>query len=389
MLPSYVVDGQPLDSLDLKVLLVAEGTCVDDEVWESLASTHRVPLELMNRRRWGAGLLPDRTVVSIADVGEASPFRLKIGSHGAPCLTHRHRFVAEISFPPATKLFEQTTSRGTPFRDIAAVQGWDVLIFPYLWHCEFAKARMACKFCHCGNFTQQAVIDGTLEDFVVSPEDVGEVVHYAVNVEKRFRHLQITGGSTFRATEEIDRYLEVLRAIDRVAGRANIPGEVLVYVTPPSDPREIDRLFAAGAGRVLCDLEFWDEACLREMCPGKAKWTGRKRSLDTLVHIAETFGPNRACSEFVVGFEPVDSILEGAEFLARHGVVPIPTVWGRHGTPDPGKSVTPGLQYFRKLRKGMAAIYQKYGVEPFGDIGFNVNISRDIWNHREAILRAA
>ena len=37
----------------------------------------------------------------------------------------------------------------------------------------------------------------------------------------------------------------------------------------------------------------------------------------------------------------------------------------------------------------MAAIYQKYAVEPFGDIGYNVNISRDIWNHREAILQSA
>ena len=37
----------------------------------------------------------------------------------------------------------------------------------------------------------------------------------------------------------------------------------------------------------------------------------------------------------------------------------------------------------------MAAIYEKYAVKPFGDTGFNVNISRDIWNHREAILQSA
>jgi hypothetical protein len=389
MLQSYVVDGQVLDSLDLKAILVGKGICVEKEVCDAFRSTHRVPIAVREERRWGVFLLPDRTVVGISDVGKASPFRLKVGGNGKPCLTYGEEVVAEVTLPPATALFEQETSRGTPFCDVAAVQGWDVLIFPYLWHCELAKARMACKYCHCGNFTQQAVIDGTLEDFMVPPEDVAEVVHYAVNVEKKFRHLQITGGSTFRATDEIDRYVEVLRAIDRVAGRANIPGEVLVYVTPPSDPREINRLFEAGAGRVLCDIEFWDEACLREMSPGKAKWTGRQRSLDTLVHIAETFGRNRACSEFVIGFEPVESILEGAEFLARHGVVPIPTIWSRHGTPDPGKSVTPGLEYFRKLRKGMAAIYEKYAVEPFGDTGFNVNISRDIWNHREAILRAS
>ena len=124
---------------------------------------------VVRSRRWGTALLPDRTVVTIADVGQASPFRLKIGSNGMPCLTHRERFVAEVSFPPATALFEQKTSRGVPFRDIVTMQGWDVLVFAYLWPCEFAKARMACKYCHCGNFTQQAVIEGRFEDFMVPP----------------------------------------------------------------------------------------------------------------------------------------------------------------------------------------------------------------------------
>jgi len=389
MLQTYVVDGEVLDSLDLKVLLVGKGICVDDEVCEAFGSTHRVPRDVRKRRRWGTLLLPDRTVASISDVGQASPFGLKIGPNGAPCLTHRKQFLAEVTFPPATALFEQKTSRGVPFRDLASMQGWDVLVLGYLWPCEFAKARMACKFCHCGNNTQQAAMEGRADDVVGSPRDVAEIIHYAVNVEKCARHLQITGGSTFCASAEIDRYVEILRAVDDLAGRANIPGEVLVYTTPPTDPKEVDKLFAAGAGRVLCDLEFWDEEFLRELCPGKAKWTGAKRSLDALLHIARTFGPNRACSEFVIGAEPVESILAGAEFLARHGVVPIPTVWHRHGTPDPGRSVTPGLEYFRKLRRGIAAIYQKYQVEPFGDIGFNVNISRDIWNHREAILQAA
>ncbi len=224
---------------------------------------------------------------------------------------------------------------------------------------------------------------------MVSPRDVAEVVHYGVNVERCVRDIQITGGSTFNASAEIDRYVEVLRAIDEVAGRANVPGEMLVYTTPPADPREVDKLFEAGAARVLCDMEFWDEDLLREICPGKAKWTGAQRALDTLLYIARTHGPNRASCEFVVGVEPVESVVAGAEYLASHGVVPIPTIWSRHGTPHPGRSVTPGLEYFRSLRKAMAAIYEKYEVEPFGHMGFNVNISRDIWNHREEILRAA
>ena len=54
----YVIDGEVLDSLDLKVLLVAEGMHVDDGVCETFASNYRVPTPLRNRRRWGTGLLP-------------------------------------------------------------------------------------------------------------------------------------------------------------------------------------------------------------------------------------------------------------------------------------------------------------------------------------------
>ena len=212
--------------------------------------------------------------MTLADVGHVSPFQLKIGSNGTPCLTHRDRFVTEVSFPPATTLFEQKTSRGVPFCDIASMQGWDVLVFAYLWPCEFAKARMACKYCHCGHFTQQEIIEGRFEDFRVDARDVAEVIHFGVNVEKTVRHLQITGGSTFHATEEIDRYVEVLRAIDQVAGRANISGELLVYVTPPADPRDVRQAVRGGGGTRAVRHGILDEGCLREMCPGKAKWTG-------------------------------------------------------------------------------------------------------------------
>ena len=389
MLQTYTVAGEVMDSLDLKVLLVGKGVHVDDEVCEALSRTRRAPRDVRKRRRSGVLLLPDRTVVGVAGNDPATPFRVRMGDGGAPCLTWGDEFLAEVTFPPATALFEQTTSRGVPFRDVAAMQGWDVLVLGYLWPCEFARARMACKYCHCGNYTQEAAVAGRMDDVLATPRDVAEIIDYGVNVEKTVRHIQITAGSTFDASAEVDRYVEVLRAVDDVAGRRNIPGELLVYTTPPADPREIDKLFDAGAGRVLCDLEAWDEECLRAMCPGKARWTGKQRALDLLLYIARTHGPNRASSEFVAGHEPVESILEGAEFLASHGVVPIPSIWFRHGNPDPGISVVPGLEYFRKLRRGFAEIYRKYPVEPFGDIGFNVNFSRDIWNHRDEILQAA
>ena len=186
------------------------------------------------------------------------------------------------------------------------------------------------------------------------------------------RYIQLTGGSTLQAGGECARIVDILQAIDETAGIANIPGEIIVYTTPPAVAQEIDSLFAAGADRIACDIEIWNEAIFREICPGKSQWTGRQRALDTLLHIAGRHGPNKACSTFVVGLEPAEDFLAGAEYLARNGIVPIPSIWMPHGLPPVPSPVKADLAFFRAIKRGLAEIYDKYQCPPPGDLGFNV-----------------
>ena len=380
----FQVDGETLDSLDLKVLLLTKGMFVHDEVHRTLGAAYRIspdPLEC------NALFLQDGTVVHVADIGPTAPFHLTLDAEGDPCLLHNNDLLAKVSLPPNTDFYQQHTSRGVPFRGMAVLQGHDVLSFPYLWPCEFAKARLACKFCHYGNFTQRQSIEGKHQDVVFTPHDVAEAVHYAVNVEKFAKYVQLTGGSTMNTTGECDRVIEILDTIDDVAGFASIAGEIIVYTTPPSDPNEVDKLFAAGADRIACDIEIWDEELAAQICPGKAKLTGRQRHLDTLLHIAETYGPNKACSAFVVGLEPAESFLSGAEYLAGNGIVPVPSIWMPHGLPVTGRPAAPDLDYYRRIKRGLAEIYHKYQCEPPGDAGFNVCLCRDTWNHRSELIQ--
>jgi hypothetical protein len=379
MLPVFTVNGEKVDALDLKVLLLTRGIHVRAEVYESYGATYRIspdPVEC------NVLFLPGGTVVHVADIGAAAPFELTLGPEGKPWLYHGGGLVAEVSLPTPTAFYRQQTSRGVPFRGMAVLQGRDVVAFPYLWPCEFAKAGLACRFCHSGNFTQQQCLSGTYQDFEFTPQDVAEVVHYAINVEKCASYVQITGGSTLNTDGECDRVVEILRAIDAVAGLDNVAGEVILYTTPPSDPRKVDRLFAAGADRVACDMEIWDEELALRVCPGKARGTGRQRHLDTLLHIAATQGPCKACSTFVVGLEPAASFLTAAEYLARNGIVPIPSIWMPHGLPPVESPVTADLEFFRTVKRGLAAVYQKYQCEPPGECGYNVCLCRDTWKHR-------
>ena len=88
----------------------------------------------------------------------------------------------------------------------------------------------------------------------------------------------------------------------------------------------------------------------------------------------------------MVGLEPVESFLTGAEFFASRGIVPIVSIWMPHGRPVLGKLEAPGLDYYRRVRDGIAEIFYKYKIEPPGGTGFNVCLCRDAWNHCSDIL---
>lgn len=387
MLHRYILNGEEIDSIDLKVLLVTKGINIpSDEIFKRFGETNRLS-SFKDPQSCNCLLLPDNTVVHITDIGPQSPFSMAIDEDGVVSIEYEGEFVTEVQFPPQTEFYEQHTSNGIPFKDMAVLQGLDVLSFPYLWPCEFAQAGYACQFCHKGGYTEELFREKQPESPFPTPRDVAEVVNYAVNTEDLASFVQITGGSTINPRAECHLITEMLNAIDEVAGLRNISDEILVYTTPPDEPHDIDKVFEKGADRVACDIEVWNEELFKQICPGKDRFIGRERQLKTLLHISEKYGRNKACSAFVVGLEPVESFLSGAEYLASHGIVPIASIWIPHGRPVLGLDQAPGLSYYRQLRDGLAMIYDKYECEPPGRIGFNVCLCRDAWNHKAEILK--
>ena len=116
----------------------------------------------------------------------------------------------------------------------------------------------------------------------------------------------------------------LLGAVERTLGLKNIPGEICVYTSAPREPAAVDQVFAAGIGRVAYDLSVWDVSIFEEACPGIAKHVGREQPLPALMYAAERHGPNKVCSAFVVGLEPVESLLlASARYVAELGIVPL------------------------------------------------------------------
>ncbi|MDR2809607.1 MAG: hypothetical protein LBB84_03500 [Tannerellaceae bacterium] len=347
------------DAVELKCLLVSKGVRVDGEIYERFGNTYRIN---PSPSTCNSMKLSDGTNVQLTD-WPSSPFRLKV-SDGKPALFCEEEFVCYVTFHPYSDFYSQKTSSGLPFIGNAVLQGCDFVSFPYLWHCEYAAAGKPCQFCF--NKPQSPAVPYS---------DVAEIVRYAT-LHDKVNSVQLTGGSTFSGQNEHRHIVSYLNAIANSG--ADLTGEILLYITPPTHLAYIDEYFSLGASRIACSIEVWDREKAQIITPGKSQYATRERHLNALTYIAETYGNNKAFCNFVIGLESVETLKEGATWLARRGIIPSASVWMPMGRAVMGSLETPDVTYFRRVKEMLSDLYIRYNLSPAGGCGLNVCIEKDI-----------
>ena len=379
----FNLDGQEVDVLDLKTLLVTRGINMPEELAARFGRTHRLA-PASNPYACNCLLLPGNIPAHMFHVGPSADFGLSVTDTGRPCVTYRGKFVTEVDLPPATDFYRRHTSSGYPFNLMAILQGLDVLSFPYLWHCQFALDGLPCHFCYQGNRALEMKRAGHAFPALPAPDDVAEVVEYCVRNENIY-DVQLTGGSEVDAGQgEMPLATDFMAAIKRRVDLERIKGDVCLYTSAPKDPAAVDAVFASGVDRVAYDLNVWDEKIFEQVCPGIARHIGRAQQLRALEYAADKHGPNKVCSAFVIGLEPVESLLAGAEYVAQRGAVPLFSIWLPHHRPVLGSTMPPGLDYYRRARQGFLELFEKYNLTPPGAAGLNVCMCRDLIKNRQA-----
>ena len=395
----YFLDGASIDSVDLKCMVVSRGVKVDKGVYKRLANLCRLDKSPLCCNCF---LLPDGTVVQLTDMGFhlqyltgmlswdnlkllryasqlGTPFTLAMEGD-TPALFHNGKLIDTVQFPDKTDFYRQRTAAGLPFAGNSVLQGLDWVAFQCLWPCEYAAAGEPCEFCFSGAEFKNLASKKKPLPGAVSPGDVAEIVAYAVK-HQGCSGLQITGGSTFNAANEakhIERYLQALREQELVFAGLR---EILLYITPPQDTGIIDSYFELGATRVACSLEVWDKKLAAGITPGKIQFTTRKRHLDILEYVAQKYGHSNAFSNFIIGIEPLESLCQGAAYLAQRGILPSASVWMPMGMPVQGTMQAPDVAYFQQTKEYFAELYIRHGLEPAAGHGLNVCIERDIWRY--------
>ncbi|MDR3310357.1 MAG: hypothetical protein LBS90_03275 [Oscillospiraceae bacterium] len=390
---TYKIGNQTVDSVELKCLLVSRGVKCDKTVYRRFGGEYRLNV---NPLTCNCLILPDGTICQMTDVGFhlqylngalswdnlkllryaselGTPFSVKLAD-GKAALFYEKEFVDFVTFPPYTDFYKRRTSGGLPFAGNAVLQGLDWVAFQCLWHCEFAAAGKPCEFCFSGAEFEANAKRGKAQPQAVSASDVAEITRCAFE-QTSASSIQITGGSTFDGETESRHIRAYLRAL------ADVPrsGELLLYITPPSDTSLIDEYFALGASRIACSLEVWDAETARKVTPGKMDFTTRERHLRQLEYIAGRHGAGKAFSNFIIGLEPLETLKQGASYLAERGIIPTASVWMPMGRPVRGSMKAPGVDFYRAAKEMFAELYSRHKLDPAGACGLNVCVERDIF----------
>ncbi|MBX3177914.1 MAG: radical SAM protein [Candidatus Hydrogenedentes bacterium] len=382
MLSGTDTETGALDALDLKVALIQGGVQYPERVYEAVAGRARLAPP-SNPFACNCLILPGEVAVHL-NANPSSRYALDVDDSGDPALYRDGARVCAIRFPRASAYYEQATSSGIPYGGLAVLEGEGLLAFFYMWACEYVKTGETCNFCFQVRAEQMGI---TLPS--ATPDDVAEIIGWSVE-HAGVKEVQLTAGSRFATEKECAQYAAVLRAVDEKVGLDRIASEIYCYMTAPKDPEWTDRVFAAGADRVAHDLHVWDPELHARIAPGHARAVGREAQLRSLEYIAGKHGPNKAFSAFVAGLEPLESMLEGAEYLARRGIVPAFSVWMPPAGTAGADREPPGADYYRAARREFARLYRAYGLVPPGiPSGSHVSMCRDIHRNMEAILAEA
>lgn len=391
---TYKLNNQTVDSVELKCLLISRGVLVQNAVYKYAKNAETNSRLDINPLCCNCIILSDGTIAQLTDTqfhlrylsGILSwdnikllrhvkdlhtPFSLRI-QNGQPTLFYENNEVDIVSFPKASNFYKQKTALGRPFTGNAVMQGLNWVAFQCLWPCQFAADKKPCQFCFSGGDFENLAKKGKALPKPVPAADVREIVKYAFDNEG-VENIQITGGSTYNGEVESSHIISYLNAISELA----VPGELLLYATPPKDNITADKYFELGASRIACSLEVWDKEKAREITPGKYEF--RDKYLDMLVYIAEKHGSGKAFSNFIIGIEEFDTLASGTTWLAERGIMPTASVWMPMGRPVQGSMKAPELDYYRRVKEHLANLYAKYTLEPTKSQGLNVCIERDVW----------
>ncbi|MDR3344182.1 MAG: radical SAM protein [Oscillospiraceae bacterium] len=288
-------------------------------------------------------------------VNDASPFSL-LREKGTLYLKVSGMKLFPVEYEKRPLFYDKKTSDGIEMWKLAQHRLGDELMVTYNTYCHTLKGGNQCRFC--GLNQNEPIHRRKNSYFIQTPEQIAEIAEaaYGEGIAKR---LEITGGILPKRAE-VDFIIAVGNAVKARLGTKTVPGGHALLAAP-NDLSQIDRLKEAGWEYVFFNLEVWNPHFFAGLCPGKEAIVGREHWLKALDYAVEVFGKGNVRSILIAGLEPLNSYLEGAEYLTEHGIFADPSPW----MPMPGSLMegqsTPSAGWHINLLVQTLDLWERHG----------------------------
>lgn len=321
--------------------------------------------------------LADGTVARIKGSGD-SPWGVSGGLDSGYVLGDG-RAAMPVGFVPLPRWLSASTSDGFPMARCGVELLGDLAVINLAPGCEYflhkeGGVSMRCGFCAYGAPDERVAHLGQKIGEVSLPgltyARMGETLEAAL-AEGGIRHLYLVGGSLTDWREEGARYLEIARKVQAV-NRHRLPLSCGSGALPDDILREM-----RGEGLVdnVCfNLEVWSEPLFAKVCPGKHRYVGYGRWLESLETAVGLWGRGHVYTAMVAGIElePEHGLsweaaaalaLEGAEALCAKGVIPVYSLYWPVGGREHPEYMSRLRSYFETLSLGYHGLRQKHGLQ--------------------------
>lgn len=288
---------------------------------------------------------------------------------------------ADISPAPVQPYSLATTEDGHEIEEFVPVVGIDrISVLPYDG-CEEFRDGKGCKFCG-ANPQRLGLDEGPLPNVLEIKndydgdaeewwgdyrEDVISGVREGLKEMKKddigpHKHFIVTSGNLWDKETEWDLTLDVLQSTTDIISYDDI--DSYFNLVPPEDRSQIQVANDLGFQNIQFNLEVFDRETFEDVCPGKNERYGYENMREALRYAVDVFGEGNVRSNFVLGAEPIEDFIRGAEELGEEGVVadysvffPRPaSKWSERDPLEP--------QEVLEAAYAIDDIYQEHGFEP-------------------------
>ena len=313
---------EDLTPAELKIALLCKGLNFDinafrdinRDFYENQFVYNVTSKGLTNMHRFPQVLCLEDKVVSALLRKPGSKLGLRAGKEDI-LITYEGEPFSIAQYPEKPAYFGKRLSDGSLSDKVIAVAGAETPGFFFYPDCTYFVKGVPCKFCPIKG-TRKTVGKEMVSDF--SKEKLAEATRLFQKTPWRdIPIISITTG-TFPNNDDGAKYVSDLIHVIYDALDPKIPIHLLTM--PPNDLGLINEYKQAGVTTLAFNIEVFDEALFKEICPGKERYYGYKPFVKSFDAARKIFGDYNIFCGFVWGLESVESTVAGYRYFLDRGI---------------------------------------------------------------------